>query len=241
MTEQPEPYGEKRSPVDAAREERTLNRIAESAAELPQMMASLLRAWARREGLFTDERIMQRLGVDALGLRRLRLCTRPDGASAHFAAQLKQVADYTGIDDLLLANLVRQADAIEALGPRTIEETAGAPGRVGGSLPAARMMAAARDREAPAYKAREELHVYASKSLDSLPSPSADAAATTDDSAAGDDSAKGTVSSTQASTAAAKPPAESDAGEERASDAPDNPTPSESETGAPRKPDAPDS
>jgi len=95
--------------------QRVLDQLADDAASQPDTMASLLKLYAQHEGIFTDDRLAERLGIDRLQLRRLRLCLRPERDSQLFAKHVQQIAAYVGMDTTLLANLVRQVDAITAM------------------------------------------------------------------------------------------------------------------------------
>lgn len=110
----------------------------------PAYMAWVLHAYRRAEGLTTD-RLVSRLGTSADMLTRLAICKRPVADSPQFAAQVLQIADYTAIDAGLLANVIRQVDALALLAK--IPTALGAPAARPASSPIpSGLMAAARDR-----------------------------------------------------------------------------------------------
>jgi hypothetical protein len=92
-------------------------------------LASAMEGYARSEGLDGDG-LAQRLGIRVEELGPLGLCRRPAGE--RFAEDVRTIARRFGIDETLLAEMVRRADALGAL--RTGRQEAGG------------LVAAARDR-----------------------------------------------------------------------------------------------
>ncbi|MGL4647768.1 MAG: hypothetical protein ACRC1H_00060 [Caldilineaceae bacterium] len=115
MTEQPVPYHPESDPNGAHIAQRVLERLGVESEMLPNTMASLLKQFARTEGLFSDEQLGNRLHLDATALRKLRLCLRPNGNSPLFGSQVRQIAEWVQMDPTLLANVVRQVEALEAM------------------------------------------------------------------------------------------------------------------------------
>jgi hypothetical protein len=76
-------------------------------------------------------------------LTRLALCKRPVADSPLFAEQVRQIAEYTAIDASLLANVIRQVDALVVLAkmpvvPDTLAGRTSKPPVTSGVLTAAR-------------------------------------------------------------------------------------------------------
>jgi transcriptional regulator with XRE-family HTH domain len=118
--------------------------LAERLQEDPAYMASVLRAYRRTEGL-TVERLIERLGTSANMVSRLAICKRPASDSPKFAAQVREIAEYVNVDAVLLANVIRQVDALTGLAglPAVEGETATGP-RI--APLASGLLSAARDR-----------------------------------------------------------------------------------------------
>lgn len=139
MTEQAAPY--------QAGDRPGLELLAERMARDPRSMAWVLAEYRRQEGM-SHARLCERLGISQEGYLRLALCLRPE--PARFSEHLRQITDYTGIDGLALANLIRQVDALGSLDPRGIHDVQ--PGRRGSTQPAWQQ------RQAPLSAARDRLH-----------------------------------------------------------------------------------
>lgn len=85
---------------------------AERAADRPRYFAWVLRRYADAESL-SPEALADRLNMTPDGLVGLSLCFRPRAET--FAADLKAVAIRYGADLGILAGLVRQVEALDAL------------------------------------------------------------------------------------------------------------------------------
>ena len=83
----------------------------------PRYMSYVLAAYQKQEGLM-DEDLIQELGTLPALVSRLAVCKRPDSSSAHFAEQVRELADYTLIGEAQLAGILRQVEAIEKLAGR---------------------------------------------------------------------------------------------------------------------------
>jgi hypothetical protein len=114
-----------------------LRLAAERAAGRAFYLASVLLPYAEVEGL-DEAALAERLGCRPADLPRLLLCRRPRPEPPAFGADVERIAAAFGLSALRLAEVVRLADALRALGD------AEASGEATGWL------AAARDREADA-------------------------------------------------------------------------------------------
>jgi hypothetical protein len=83
----------------------------------PLYMAYALAAYQAQEKL-TDEELGLELGLLPLLAIRLSLCKRPDPMSPDFADQVREIADFTLVDEEKLAHVLRQVDAVEKLAGR---------------------------------------------------------------------------------------------------------------------------
>jgi hypothetical protein len=83
----------------------------------PEFMAYVLKTYQRQERL-SDDALSQYLNTTPATLPRLALCRRPASDSLQFADQIRQIADYTGVDAVQLANMVRQVSSLEKLASR---------------------------------------------------------------------------------------------------------------------------
>jgi hypothetical protein len=80
----------------------------------PGFMAYVLATYQRQERL-SDDALSQYLNATPATMPRLALCKRPTSDSPQFADQIRQLADYTGVDAMQLANMVRQVSSLEKL------------------------------------------------------------------------------------------------------------------------------
>jgi hypothetical protein len=92
-----------------------------------------------------DEDLAQELGTLPSLVLRLAICKRPDSSSAHFAEQVRELADYALIDEARLAGVLRQVEAIEKLAGRPASLSAIELGEESAHSPSG-LLAAARDR-----------------------------------------------------------------------------------------------
>src|SRR5581483_9178236 len=117
-------------------DEPVLRCAAERAAERPFFLASPVLTYARAEGL-DDIGLAAELGCDVASLPALLLCRRPTGEGRVFRAEVEAIARRFGVSAARLGQILRTADALAAF------ERAGSDQHGG-------LLAAARDREAPA-------------------------------------------------------------------------------------------
>jgi hypothetical protein len=120
-----------------------LTRLAQELRADPRYMAYALAAYQRQEGMDGGE-LAQTLGLAPEMATRLALCRRPDAHSPHFAAQVREIADYTLADEGQLANLLRQVGSLEQLAQH--RPAADNREEAAELLPSG-LLAAARDRE----------------------------------------------------------------------------------------------
>jgi hypothetical protein len=73
----------------------------------PEYLAHTLAVYQKREGL-SDEALAQRLGAQPEMLLRLALCRRPAIDAPDFADQVRELADFTLIDEVRLERLIRE-------------------------------------------------------------------------------------------------------------------------------------
>jgi hypothetical protein len=104
-------------------------------------LASALAEYAHSEGL-DDPGLAAALGCPASSLARLRLCRRPRPDPAGMREDVMRIGEHFGIDPLLLAGVVRRADALAAMR----RDTAGGAGA----------LIAARDSEHSADRQTDE-------------------------------------------------------------------------------------
>lgn len=108
-----------------------LRRAAQRAGRSEFFLASLLLPYAEIEGL--DEAGLPRLaGCKPTQIPALLLCRRPASGAA-FADDVRLIAERLGVDPLRLAEVIRLAEAVNALGKAGAGSVAG-------------LLAAARDR-----------------------------------------------------------------------------------------------
>lgn len=110
----------------------------------PLYMAYVLAAYQAQENL-TDEDLARELGTLPLLVLRLSLCKRPDALSVDFAEQVREIADFTLVDEAKLAYILRQVEALEKLAARP-KVTVESENEKEPSHPLEGLLAAARDR-----------------------------------------------------------------------------------------------
>ena len=111
-------------------EERLLLRAGAAAAARPAFLAWTLARFRSAERL-DDDGLARWLGIDPGQVRWLGLCRRP--RPERFAADTRAIAERFGVEPSRLAALIRQVEALDALGG-AVDQDAG-------------VLAAARDRE----------------------------------------------------------------------------------------------
>ena len=111
----------------------------------PRFMAYTLTVYQEQEGL-EEEELALALGMMPEMLSRLALCKRPDAQSPEFAAQVREIADYTLADEAQLANLLRQVSSLEKLAQRRRDPVATGESEVAEPLMTG-LLAVARDRD----------------------------------------------------------------------------------------------
>ena len=122
----------------------SLWRLARRLQADPQFMSYALATYQQHEGLERQD-LAQELGLAPEMLLRLALCRRPDPDSPLFAEQVREIADYTLMDEARLANILRQVSSLEKLAQRKLvpdaPETESQP-----DYSLSGLLAAARDR-----------------------------------------------------------------------------------------------
>lgn len=76
-------------------------------------MAWVLDTYQKQERM-SPEQLQKKLETTSKMFTRLALCKRPDVQSSDFAKQVRQLASYTEIDTLQLANILRQVSVLDA-------------------------------------------------------------------------------------------------------------------------------
>ncbi len=82
--------------------------------ENPDYMAYVLARYQEQEGV-NDENLAEALGTLPHLAIRLALCRKPDTGSTDFATRVRELADYTLMDESVLANIIRQVSSLKAL------------------------------------------------------------------------------------------------------------------------------
>ena len=82
--------------------------------ENPGYMAYVLARYQEQEGI-SDENLAGALGTLPHLTIRLALCRKPDTGATDFAARVREIADYTLMDESVLANIIRQVSSLQAL------------------------------------------------------------------------------------------------------------------------------
>jgi len=93
----------------------------------PEFMAGVFASFQKIERL-SDAELMQTLGVSPLAFSRIAICKRPPADSPEFVQELRQIADYANTDPVILANIIRQVDSLQALQSRQEGEPETHPG-----------------------------------------------------------------------------------------------------------------
>jgi hypothetical protein len=118
----------------------------------PSYMAHVLSIFQMQEGL-DDEDLANYFNSYPEFVLRLTLCKRPDSDSPDFAEQVRNLSDFTLIDEAALAHVIRQVDSLAALAnnPSAAEEENSL-----GLFQLSGTLAAARDRDDVPPTPREE-------------------------------------------------------------------------------------
>lgn len=82
--------------------------------ENPDYMAYVLARYQELEGI-SDEDLAGALGTLPHLAIRLALCRKPDTGATDFAARVREIADYTLMDEAVLANIIRHVSSVRAL------------------------------------------------------------------------------------------------------------------------------
>jgi hypothetical protein len=132
---------------------RHLARLAQKLRADSAYMSSVLFFYQSQERL-GDTELATQLALDVVQLPRLALCKRPQSQSNNFSKQVRQIAAYTGANEIALAQIIRQVEALEQLRSLpTLAETE-ANERPLPSLSG--LVAVARDREEPNDESRSD-------------------------------------------------------------------------------------
>lgn len=122
-----------------------LSALARRLRHDPRYMAYVLAAYQTQENL-TDDEMELELGTLPLLAVRLSLCKRPNAISSDFAEQVREIADFTLVDEAKLAHVLRQVDSVEKLSRRPASLSA-LESKIEPEHPLAGLLAAARDRD----------------------------------------------------------------------------------------------
>jgi hypothetical protein len=80
----------------------------------PDFMAYVLARYQHQEKI-SDQDLPAVLGTLPGLVSRLAVCRRPDTSAPNFATRVREIADYTLVDEALLASIIRQVSSIDAL------------------------------------------------------------------------------------------------------------------------------
>src|SRR5262249_43944771 len=117
---------------------RLLTAMAQRLRHDPRFMAHVLAAYQEQEGLDV-EGLARNLGMLPEMVVRLALCERPAAGTPGFAEQVRELSDYTLIDEALLARVIERVDR-----PAEQAQHSSLPAQVSLSNLPARLLAAAR-------------------------------------------------------------------------------------------------
>jgi hypothetical protein len=79
-----------------------------------EFMAYVLARYQDQEKI-SDDNLPAVLGTLRDLVSRLAVCRRPDTDAGDFAARVREIANYTLVDELLLASIIRQVSSLDAL------------------------------------------------------------------------------------------------------------------------------
>jgi hypothetical protein len=91
-----------------------MERLTKRLQNDPRFMAWVLDNYKRQERI-NDQTILTILNTNSEGLSRLLLCLCPDTQSDSFANQVRLIGEYTQIDPIMLAKIVRQVKSLQGL------------------------------------------------------------------------------------------------------------------------------
>jgi transcriptional regulator with XRE-family HTH domain len=89
--------------------------LARRVEDDPYFLAAALATYARAEAL-SDAQLAQRLGCTTAQLSAVRLCRKPRGSAREFQQDVERIAAAFQIDGTIIAEAVRLADSLQALG-----------------------------------------------------------------------------------------------------------------------------
>lgn len=89
--------------------------LAEKLRDDPNFMAFVLDQFCRQERISAVE-LPAELGIMPEMLTRLALCRTPNADNFDFAKTVREIADYTLIDEAVLANVIRRVSSVHSLG-----------------------------------------------------------------------------------------------------------------------------
>lgn len=127
--------------------DRDISLLVELARKLrsnPDFMSHVLFAYQQQEQL-SEEDLADQFGAAPEMVVRLSLCKRPIADSPTFASEIRDLSDFTLIDETVLAHVIRQVDSLNELahligtGAHEVGDTA--------SATLTGLLAAARDRD----------------------------------------------------------------------------------------------
>jgi hypothetical protein len=121
--------------------------LAEHASQSQEFFGAFLFAFQQQEKLGKDG-LLRHLETTPELLTRLALCRRPVSDSPNFIQEIRQISEFTQIDAGILAAILRQVEALDALASRgKIVQLDKSATRGVGNVHTG-LLAAARDREA---------------------------------------------------------------------------------------------
>ena len=101
------------------REKRLLRLAADRAARRPALMGSVLSRYVSRQGM-SYTALTAELGCSEAAIWRLAICLRP--RSDRFAEDVALIASKLSVDEVALARIIRQVQAIEVMSGRGVAE-----------------------------------------------------------------------------------------------------------------------
>lgn len=104
--------------------ETLLSKLAAELESNPAFMSYVLVQYCQIEG-FDQDRLATDLGISPFLLARLGLCKRPDADSPNFVQAISEIADFVLVDEIKLAQIIREVDLLAALGNLVTEHQTG--------------------------------------------------------------------------------------------------------------------